>query len=135
MMTEETSVSCGVDMLYGFEGHRDCDIEDIAQSVINCLAWDMYQLNNSTAAGTDPACRMYVFSDIADMEGDMFAEWLRETLDAELVNMRGVNPNSGNEISTYIWRVDTRKLRTTPLWKEAQRFVRTKKKEHDSWRF
>jgi hypothetical protein len=122
MICEGSSISCGVDQIYGFEDcDPDCLMEMVTEYVAEAVWLCSYLESRYRESGEDTySAAMYMFSDVVGGLGDRWGELLMEKYPDDVVRIGGTNPNSGNDIITYMWRPSTGKI-TLPGWARGKK--------------
>lgn len=134
MYCEGTAVSCGVDCVYGFEDDytEDTPCEEMLRDVSRAMWYD--SATNFLVEQKKPArlaAAMYMFSDIRGAAGDRFGEWLIAHKLGEVLRMGAHNPNSGNDIVTYLWKPDIEALKAYPEWAAGKRKAQAQHRERE----
>ena len=125
-----TSVSCGVNQYEGFydnfeDDNAECTPEMAFKDLVAILKQS--KLDSRREASTYEKastgryrCGMIIFSDVKDGPGHKFGEWLRnEFKELGPVGQAAKNPNTGNNIVSYVWALPFKAMMKHPLWKEV----------------
>lgn len=104
---DETQISCGVHQLY--EIGRDTPKQSVAAAKEDFF----YESDDwGSEAKLKKSCAFYIFSDtVSSGAGLKLAKYIRDNrLGTVQISRAKVNPNSGNTIQVFTWKVNDRAL-------------------------
>lgn len=130
MHSETSSISCGVDTIYGFEHEEPGADMETLMCAVSAAMWATSREQSMSRSRL--AAAVYLFSDIKGDNGDRFGQWLKELFPNDVQAIEAKNPNSGNRIVTYMWRPG-KGLTKIPGWTTGRKLGMELAAERSYW--
>lgn len=121
---ETTIVSCGVDQIAGFEFEEPSMSMEACMALVSRELWYPAFCERHFGGRPRLQCATLLFSDVVDGLGDKFGTWLMEQKFGPVVRMAAKNPNSGNNIATYLWTPNVTALAKYGPWRDGKESAR-----------